>query len=186
MVGVYKITNLITGEFYIGRSKHVEERWKEHFCKGYGAMHSRRFQEAIEKYGPEGFSFQVIEECSEEELNEKEKFWINALCPVYNTIYDGHKVSAETRAKISKSLTGLKQSEETKEKRKASIRERHKLIPQTNAWMRKKIGVDDFGDIKIFESVKAAAGYLAIRPDHLCKCLKRGWRCRGRKVWYVV
>ena len=30
--GVYKITNTITGDFYIGSSKDVKRRWKEHKC----------------------------------------------------------------------------------------------------------------------------------------------------------
>lgn len=77
MVGIYKITNLKTGECYIGRSIHVEERWKEHFCKGYGAIHSKRFQDAIDQYGKDGFSFRLIEECDPEVIDERERFWIN-------------------------------------------------------------------------------------------------------------
>lgn len=30
MIGVYKITNSITNEFYIGSSKNVQRRWREH------------------------------------------------------------------------------------------------------------------------------------------------------------
>ena len=112
MVGIYKITNLQTGECYIGRSIHVEERWKEHFCKGYGAIHSKRFQDAIDQYGKDGFSFRLIEECDPEVLDERERFWINSLKPAYNTVTEGHPVSENTRAKISESLAGRKQPPE--------------------------------------------------------------------------
>lgn len=30
--GVYKITNTVTGDFYIGSSKNVKRRWTEHKC----------------------------------------------------------------------------------------------------------------------------------------------------------
>ena len=30
IIGVYKITNTITGDFYIGSSKDVKRRWKVH------------------------------------------------------------------------------------------------------------------------------------------------------------
>ena len=77
MVGIYKITNLITNDCYVGKSKHIEKRWKEHFCRGYGAIHSKQFQTDIEEYGINGFSFRVIEECEEHELQEREKYWID-------------------------------------------------------------------------------------------------------------
>ena len=42
---------------------------------------SRIFYKAIRKYGIENFSFEVLEECTAEELDEKEKYWIK----YYNT-----------------------------------------------------------------------------------------------------
>ena len=30
IIGVHKITNTVTGDFYIGSSKDVKSRWKEH------------------------------------------------------------------------------------------------------------------------------------------------------------
>ena len=97
MVGIYKITNLNTGDFYVGQSITIEKRWRNHFRKGYGARHNKRFQDASDRDGKKGFSFQVIEECAPEFLREREKFWITSLEPTYNTITDGHEVSQETR-----------------------------------------------------------------------------------------
>jgi group I intron endonuclease len=185
MVGVYKITNQITGDCYVGQSKHVEKRWKEHFCKGYGAMHSKLFQDHIDHFGIESFTFELLEECKTEELREKERYWIAELRPEYNTVVVGHPVSEETRAKISASLTGKKHPPEVVEKRKASIREYRKTHPQINAGHRKKVAIQTEAVME-FESIKACAEYLGVEPSSVTRALKRGWKLRGHKVWYVV
>ena len=185
MVGIYKITNLKTGESYVGKSVHIAERWSEHFCKGYGARHSARFQEAIDQYGKEGFAFQVLEECQPEELHARERHWISILRPEYNTVTDGHEVSEETRAKIRASLSGKKQPAEVVEKRKASIKERHKAHPQTNEGHRKKVAVQ-ITEIMEFESVKALAEHMGVDASTVTKALKRNGKIKGKKVWYVV
>ena len=185
MVGVYKITNQITGNCYVGQSKHVEKRWKEHFCKGYGAMHSKLFQDEIDHFGIETFTFELLEECDPEDLREKERYWIAELKPEYNTVTVGHTVSEETRKMISESLAGKNQPPEVIEKRKASIREYRKMHPQTNAGHRKKVAVQVEAIVE-FESVKACAEYLGVDPGSVTRALKRGWKLRGHKVWYVV
>ena len=185
MVGVYKITNLITGDCYVGQSKNVEKRWRDHFCKGYGAMHSKLFQDAIDSQGKEGFSFQIIEECDPKDLWERERYWISELKPAYNTVVDGHPVSEETRRKISKSLVGRKPSPEIVEKRRLAILERHKTIPQTNAGHKKKVAVQ-MEVVVEFESVKACAEHFGVKPSTVSAALKRGGKVRNKKVWYVV
>lgn len=185
MIGVYKITNLATDECYIGASIHVEKRWSEHFCKGYGAIHSKRFQEAIDQFGEEGFSFSVIEECAPDKLMERERYWINALHPEYNSITDGHSVSMETRAKISVSLSGKKHPPDVVERRKASIREYRKDHPQTNAGHMKKVALET-NTVIVFESVKSCAEYLGIDASCVTRALKSGRRIHKHKVWYVV
>lgn len=186
MTGIYRITNKATGECYVGKSKHVKERWTEHFSKGYGAMHSGKFQAAIDEYGKEGFTFDILEECDEATLHERERYWINALAPEYNTVTDGHSVSAETRARISASLTGRKQPPELVEKRRRSILERHKTHPQTNAGHKKKVAADIAGTV-VFDSVKDAAGYLKVHASSVTKALKRrNGKAGGVRVWYVV
>lgn len=184
MTGIYKITNIKTGMFYIGRSKHIERRWEQHFEKGYGAIHSGKFQHDIDVYGKEGFKFEVLEECDEELLDERERFYISKLKPEYNTVYEGHSVSPETRSKISKSLTGKKQSAETKEKRIKSILKRHKTFPQTNEKHKKKVGCEEISEP--FGSVKECAEYFGVHPSTVTKALKNNHKVKGHKVWYVV
>ena len=78
MIGIYKITNLTNGKSYIGQSIHIERRWIEHCLPSADSAIAK----AIQKYGKEQFSFQVIEECSKEQLNEKEEYYIS----YYNTV----------------------------------------------------------------------------------------------------
>lgn len=70
--GIYKIENLINHKCYIGQSIEIETRWYNHIhSKDNFAIHL-----AIQKYGAENFSFEIIEECPKEDLDEKECFWI--------------------------------------------------------------------------------------------------------------
>jgi len=79
MIGIYKVTNKINKKFYIGKSKDIEKRWYGY--KTFHGQHKRDsyFLRALQKYGPDEFIFEVIEECSLENLNEREKFWIEKL-----------------------------------------------------------------------------------------------------------
>lgn len=76
MIGIYCIKNLINGKVYIGQSKDIEKRWKEHRLR----LKSKRksaIKDAFIKYGINNFSFNIIEECKIEELNEKEIYYIS-------------------------------------------------------------------------------------------------------------
>ena len=75
MIGIYKIENLNNGKIYIGQSNNIQRRFKEHQTKG--AISKIPVDTAIQKYGSGNFSFEILEECSLEELNTKESYWIN-------------------------------------------------------------------------------------------------------------
>lgn len=79
MIGIYKITNKINGLSYIGQSVNIAHRWRHHKIGGELAIGL-----AIQKYGVENFIFEIIEECSVELLDERERYWIltlNTLTP---------------------------------------------------------------------------------------------------------
>ena len=76
--GIYKITDLITEECYIGQSVNIQQRMKQH-CKcglGIEASATNKLYNTMQKDGVWNFSFELLEECPKELLNEKEKFWI--------------------------------------------------------------------------------------------------------------
>ena len=76
--GIYKITNLNSEQCYIGQSVDVSKRWKDH-CKcglGIEASATNKLYNNMQKNGVWNFSFELLEECSRNLLNEKERFWI--------------------------------------------------------------------------------------------------------------
>lgn len=78
--GVYKITDQITQEAYIGQSVNIASRWKDHIKYGIGANSasvSNQLYAAIKRDGIENFTFELLEECSSDQLNEKEKYYIS-------------------------------------------------------------------------------------------------------------
>lgn len=78
MIGIYKITNKINQDAYIGQSTQIEERFKEH-KKSYNweREENKKLYQAFKDFGLNNFSFEVLEECSIEELNNKEQYYIN-------------------------------------------------------------------------------------------------------------
>ena len=77
--GIYKITNLKTQQSYIGQSVDIQNRIKTHIKCGLGinAPATNKLYNVMFQDGVWNFSFELIEECSKEELNKKEKFWID-------------------------------------------------------------------------------------------------------------
>lgn len=185
MIGIYKITNLETGDFYIGQSKNTDRRWNDHFSGWIASAHSKKFQQDIDKFGREGFRCEVIQECEETELISLERYWINKLKPTYNTVFDGHPVSEETKTKIRQSLSGRTQPIELVEKRKAALKKRYAVSPKTNEQCRKRVAVQ-LDTVMEFESVKSASEYLGVHPSTMTHALKQNGKVKGHKVWYVV
>jgi group I intron endonuclease len=72
MIGIYKITKIENRKSYIGKSNDIERRFKEHQTKGKTSRIP--LDEAIEKYGINAFTYEIIEECSLDKLNEREQY----------------------------------------------------------------------------------------------------------------
>ena len=83
--GIYKITNTVTGDFYIGSSKDVKRRWTDHKCPSrWNDNPNSPLYLDMKKYGVDKFEFQVIAEVEPEQLKEKEQQFIETLKPTYN------------------------------------------------------------------------------------------------------
>lgn len=86
---IYKITNLLNGKIYIGQTIHPERRWIEHKQKARHEQEKFPIHLAIEKYGEENFSFEVIE-WTEDYDNEERR-----LIKEYNSIApNGYNIGA--------------------------------------------------------------------------------------------
>lgn len=81
--GVYKITNTLTEDFYIGSSVNIKRRWACHkspFRWKY-QPNSKLYQD-MQKYGLDNFLFEILEETNN--IKEREQYWIGQLQPSYN------------------------------------------------------------------------------------------------------
>ena len=82
---VYKITNTITNDFYIGSSNDVKRRWANHKCpSSWKRFPNNPMYLDMRKYGVDKFVFEVIAEVEEGKLKETEQKFIELLKPAYN------------------------------------------------------------------------------------------------------
>ena len=85
IIGVYKITNTITGDFYIGSSKNVKRRWASHKCTStWNKCKNNPLYLDMRKYGVDKFEFEVFAEVEVGNLKEMEQQFIETLKPTYN------------------------------------------------------------------------------------------------------
>ena len=83
--GVYKITNTVTGDFYIGSSKNVKIRWAHHKLPStWKQQPNNPMYHDMKKYGLDKFAFEVLAEVEIEKLKEMEQQFIEQLKPTYN------------------------------------------------------------------------------------------------------
>ena len=83
---VYKITNTITGDFYVGSSKNVKHRWADHKCLSKWKEHpDNPMYQDMKKYGVDSFELEILEEVEEGSLKETEQKFIEKLKPSYNS-----------------------------------------------------------------------------------------------------
>ena len=84
---VYKITNTITGDFYIGSSKDVKERWTAHKCQSTWKNYPNNpMYLDMQRYGLDKFVFEIIAEVEAGSLKVTEQKFIETLKPTYNNI----------------------------------------------------------------------------------------------------
>ena len=126
---IYKTTNLITKKFYIG--KRVSSKFLGNKYLGSGV----RLQSSIQHHGAEHFDVIQIDSAeNDEELNQKEKFWISFLHAqdldiAYNIADGGQGCSGFdvwNKGKTIETCPSLKQSQETKDKRSESLKKAYK------------------------------------------------------------
>lgn len=152
--GIYKIENLLNHKVYIGQSINIETRFKKH----QSAKDNFLIHKAIQKYGKENFSYEIIELCSQEQLNEKEIYWIdkyqscilNGLNKGYNMNYGGSNGA------------GLQKGQPI---------EQYSL---------------DGEFLKVYPSARQASLELNIYPSAISACVNGKTKCAGDYQWKKV
>lgn len=130
--GVYKITNIINGKFYIGSSLNILQRWLRHDNSFRNNNNSKYLQNAWNLYGASNFKKEILEVLVNEsddlkmfndKLRHREQHYLDTLNPCNTNI--GYNISTtakggsaplskEAKRKISQARTGIKLSDATK------------------------------------------------------------------------
>lgn len=161
--GVYKISNKITKNFYIGSSKNLYNRGKTQFSKyrlNYNV--NKNLQDEFNIYGEENFVFEVLEivnNATTKKLYQKEQYYIDLLKPHFNI------------AKIAGSNKGYKMSYNTLKKR--SEKQSIKII---------QLDLNN-NFIKEWKSAKQAGEILKINNCHIRECCRKLRKSAGGFKW---
>jgi len=153
MVGIYKITSP-SDKVYIGQATNIEKRWI--YYKRITCNNQPQLYNSLKKYGFESHIFEILEECSLEQLDEREIFykqqfidkfgWEKALFCHLIDGKGGYK-SEKTKQKISKANKGKKHSIEACLKKSISLKgrmeseETRKLKSQNNIGISRGKGI---------------------------------------------
>jgi group I intron endonuclease len=131
-IGIYKITSP-TNKIYIGQSINIEKTWKYRYKNIEGCKKQPKVYRSLKKYGYDTHKFEIIEECSEDKLLERETYWKNYYkvldIPSLCCRIDGRsgRLSEETKSKLSKALKGKGGKYIRTEKLRNEISERIKV-----------------------------------------------------------
>lgn len=129
MIGIYKITSP-TNKIYIGQSLDIEKRFVNY--KGLFCKQQTKLYNSLLKYGVDNHKFEILEECSVDLLNERERYYqdyynvlsVNGLnCWLTKTNDKSGLLSNEIKQKMSisrignKNKLGFKHNDSFKQKR---------------------------------------------------------------------
>ena len=119
--GIYKITNTITNDFYIGSSKNVKRRWRAHKCKSTWKNNpNKQLYQDMQKYGLDKFDFQILAEVEEGKLKETEQQFIETLKPSYNQM-NANGLNIERHKKYKKEYNKSDKRKESNRKYKNQL-----------------------------------------------------------------
>ena len=122
IIGIYKITNTVTGDFYIGSSKDVKRRWMQHKWPSKWKKYTNSpLYLDMKKYGVDKFVFEVLAEVEPEQLKETEQKFIETLKPTYNNI-NAKGLNVERHKEYNKEYNKeYKKSEKGKETNRKAV-----------------------------------------------------------------
>lgn len=112
--GIYSIVNTTNGKQYIGSTSNFQKRKVDHlFFLRKGKHHSQYLQSSYNKYGEDNFQFNLLLQCSQEELILIEQYYIDFYKPEYNMSKTAGTTFGTKRSKETKLKMSLAQKEKT-------------------------------------------------------------------------
>ena len=114
--GIYKITNTITGDFYIGSSKDIKRRWAHHKIPStWNKCPNNPLYKDMQKFGIDKFEFEILAEVEPGSLKEAEQKFIETLKPTYNN-YRAKGLDIERRKEANRKAS--RKYEKTEKRKK--------------------------------------------------------------------
>jgi len=166
--GIYKISHAASGRAYVGSAVNIKKRWATHrHALRTGRHHSQKLQRAWSKYGEAEFCFDVLLVCAPGDL----LFYEQRVIDGWGTVKGGFNVRPTAgnslgmpvkpvaREKIRAALTGIKRSDETREKMR---------LVRTSPAMLKRMRVAHLGrknSPETIEKMRAAAAGRVVSEE---------------------
>lgn len=140
---IYKIINSINEKVYVGKTiRNLNVRFSEHLKDCSKKDRENKLYRAMNKYGKDKFSINLIEEVEKEKTSERERYWIkelNSYYNGYNSTFGGEGESSVDEEKvISLYLDGLNQ-QEVSQITGHSIKTIHSILKRNNIKIRQNI-----------------------------------------------
>ena len=169
---------------YVGQSIDVNCRLRKHFTKLRNGKHeNRHLQRSFNKYGEETFKSYILEECSQEELNDREKYWIEKIkayekgfnLTIGGDGINGWKADDEFKKHMSEIVSGEKNpnyGHKWTDEMKRNLSEQRKGLyaNKNNPNSKRVICVEK---LKVYETINDASVDCQCKsPSSISRCLK--------------
>ena len=162
----------MTGEFYIGGSTDVTERFKDHKSMLKSGTHRNpNLQSAWDEYEADDFEYTILQELDDnlswDDIKEVENNYIQKLKPAYNVVYrgmEGKPVSAETKQKISDTMYRNNGRQPLTKEEIACI----KWEAETAIYSHKKIGEEYNVSATTVHNILHGIKSCACDDEHIC------------------
>lgn len=184
---IYLITNTNNGKCYVGQTKNnVSQRFAQHIDGAYRCYDNKQsdFYKDIVKVGEDVFNvfkYKILEECSDNNLNEREIYWIKKIKPLYNWAHRNEYLEHIYNDEICNLYKNGYTITEIRKKYKCRHNEIVKILNKNNIQIvrarpqiknRKKIyHFDLYGNlIKEYNYIAECANALGFKRDNIRLC----------------
>lgn len=180
MIGVYKITNILNDDCYIGSTLDINKRWKQHMSR-YNKRQYKSYDlplyKAMREFGIANFKFEVLELCDENFLIQTEQKYFDIYKPYYNKRQPKdclQMISVKDKIRLSMQQSFNNYSDEKKEKIYKNLKKGKDTIEyQKQKYCPKKImAIKILDGTKLyFDSLYQAEKELNIPRSSICQIL---------------